>query len=143
MPKSAKPEKPSVVLDTNVLVAGLLKQDSPPGKILATLAIGSFQPLYSAALLAEYETVLIRPRFNFDPEIVHGMLEFIQTEGDEIQPLQKLEVCSHDADNRFLECAVEGKAHYLVTGNLKDFPAKSYLAVQIVNPRTFIEKVPC
>jgi putative PIN family toxin of toxin-antitoxin system len=64
MPRSRKREKrsaPSVVLDTNVLVSGLLNSVSPTGKILALFpSSGLFNLLVSNEILGEYETVLAR-----------------------------------------------------------------------------------
>ena len=47
---------------------------------------------------------------------------------------------SHDiTDNCFLECAVAGKADYLVTKNIRHFPQKEYRKVKIVRIRNFLE----
>jgi len=54
----------SVVIDTNVLVAGLLTRDakSPPARVLEGMLRGRFPYLLSPALLAEYRSVLLRSR---------------------------------------------------------------------------------
>ncbi len=53
-----------VVIDTNVLVSGLLgaSRDSPPRFILEALVRGSLRFAISEALLVEYRQVLLRPR---------------------------------------------------------------------------------
>ncbi|HEX9637004.1 MAG TPA: putative toxin-antitoxin system toxin component, PIN family [Acidobacteriota bacterium] len=53
-----------LVVDTNVLVAGLIGSDSrsPPARILDALLEGRVPFLLSVALLAEYRTVLLRPK---------------------------------------------------------------------------------
>jgi predicted nucleic acid-binding protein len=50
----------------------------------------------------------------------------------------RLDVCADQSDNCFLECAVIGKADYLVTKNLKHFPPKEYSGVKIVPVRKFL-----
>lgn len=52
--------------------------------------------------------------------------------------IQTLDVCRDESDNRFLECAVEGQADYLVTKNIKHFPYKQYQGINIVRIREFL-----
>ena len=141
MPKSRKLAKkknnPRVVLDTNVLVAGLLNPDGPPGQIL--IALGYRQILYSLILLQEYKTVLHRTQFCFEASIIADILEFVVSEGEYVEPQIHLDICKHKNDNRFLECALFGYAGYLITGNLKDFPTPQYKHVKILSPRQFAD----
>jgi predicted nucleic acid-binding protein len=53
-----------VIVDTNVVVAGLLTADeaSPGARILDGMLAGAFPFVVSEALLAEYHCVLMRPR---------------------------------------------------------------------------------
>lgn len=54
----------AVIIDTNVVVAGLLTGDdaSPVARILDGMLAAVFPFVVSEALLAEYRTVLVRPR---------------------------------------------------------------------------------
>jgi putative PIN family toxin of toxin-antitoxin system len=56
-----------------------------------------------------------------------------------VEPSIRLEVCSDSGDNRFLECAVAGKAHYLVTKNIRHFPKREYKGIRIVRIRDFLD----
>jgi uncharacterized protein len=55
---------PVGVIDTNVLVAGVITGDSqaPTARIVDAMLAGAFPFLLSIALLAEYRAVLLRPR---------------------------------------------------------------------------------
>ena len=55
--------RPAVIVDTNVVVAGLLTRDnaSPVARILDGMLVAAFPFVMSEALLAEYRTVLVRP----------------------------------------------------------------------------------
>ena len=44
-------------------------------------------------------------------------------------------------DDKFLELAVSGRADYLITGNLKDFPPSPFRGIEIVNPAEFVELI--
>jgi uncharacterized protein len=52
----------------------------------------------------------------------------------------RLRARSEPDDDIFLECAQAAVAHYLVTGNVKDFPS-AWRSTQIVNAREFIDEV--
>jgi len=55
--------RPAVIVDTNVVVAGLLTANdaSPTARILDGMLCAAFPFVVSEALLAEYRTVLLRP----------------------------------------------------------------------------------
>jgi putative PIN family toxin of toxin-antitoxin system len=63
--------RPAVIVDTNVVVAGLLTahEDSPVARILDGMLAAAFAFVVSEALLAEYRTVLVRPKLRK----FHGM----------------------------------------------------------------------
>ena len=57
-----------IVLDTNVLVSGLLNPDGAPGRLLDLILGGRLQILYDDRILGEYSDVLARPQFGFRQE---------------------------------------------------------------------------
>ncbi|MBH0201413.1 MAG: putative toxin-antitoxin system toxin component, PIN family [Nitrospira sp.] len=70
-----------VVVDTNVLVAGLLSPFGPPGEILRMVASGTLRLCVDARILTEYEEVLARPKFRFNTEQTRALIDHIQAEG--------------------------------------------------------------
>ena len=69
------------VLDTNVLVSGLLNPAGPCGRLIDLFNESFFQPVYNAGIMAEYESVLLRPEFGFDPEAVDWLLSRVKARG--------------------------------------------------------------
>ena len=63
-----------VVLDTNVVVSGLLQALGPSGQIVRLVAEGELQVCYDVRILAEYREVLLRPKFRFEPGRVEAFL---------------------------------------------------------------------
>ena len=51
-----------IVLDTNVLVAGLLSDKGPPGQIVDLIIIGEIEIACDSRILAEYRDVVERPK---------------------------------------------------------------------------------
>jgi len=126
------------VLDTNVIVSGLL---SPKGnaRLVLTMAFArTFDLIVSAELFAEYEAVIRRPKFRFRSEEIDEALTEIRRVGRIVNPTDKVSESPDETDNRFLECAEAGSAHYLVTGNTSHFP-KNWGKTQVVTVRRFLE----
>ena len=111
-----------IVLDTNVLVAGLLNPNGAPASILNLIVRGSGLLLYDNRILQEYMEVLRRERFGFDQESVDALIAFIGEEGEYVVAEPVMESFNDKDDRAFYEVAVSGKADYLVTGNKTHFP---------------------
>ena len=128
-----------IVLDTNVLISGILKPYSKAATVLRLVADGAIQLAYDLRLLSEYRDVLNRPKFNFAKENVEGFLEQTEEEGllVSVKPL-KFHLPDPD-DEPFLEIALSGGAKAIVTGNKHHFPKKEYEEVRILFPAEFLE----
>jgi uncharacterized protein len=128
-----------IVLDTNVLVSGLLQPFGPSGQIVRLVASGALVLCHDSRILAEYRDVLLREKFHFDPERVEILLEEIRADGIPVAA-RPLAIRLPDPDDEpFLEVALSGGAKYLVTGNLKHYPADARHGVEVLSPRSFIE----
>ncbi|MGA3093105.1 MAG: putative toxin-antitoxin system toxin component, PIN family [Terriglobales bacterium] len=128
-----------VVLDTNILVSALLQPQGLPARtFLMTLAGTTAQLCVSGDIYAEYEEVLRRPKFNRSEAVIESALRAIRQNGFWVKPTERVRACSDPDDDIFLECAQAARAHYVVTGNLKDFPAK-WADAQIVTARQFLD----
>lgn len=111
-----------IVLDTNVLVSGLLTPHGPPGRLVDLLLAGEVTLIYDDRILSEYHEVLERPRFDFNPGEVEDVLELFATEGEAVTaPPLAVELPDLD-DLPFVEVAAAGRADALVTGNLRHYP---------------------
>jgi putative PIN family toxin of toxin-antitoxin system len=128
-----------VVLDTNVLVSGLLSPNGPPGEILRLLESRPIVPCFNRTILAEYRDVLARPHFRLSADRVARLLHLVEAVGELVigQPL--LEKLPDPDDEAFLEVALEARADFLVTGNLRHFPARLRQGIAVVSPRDFLE----
>jgi len=130
----------NIVLDTNVLISGLLSPHHAPGEIVRMIASNYLQLCYDSRILSEYNQVLIRPKFNFDTSNVNIIMEHIKKHGLLVasQPLKHR--LPHQDDEPFLEAAIAGNVSFLVTGNVKHFPKKVYNGVKIVKPVDFLNQ---
>jgi putative PIN family toxin of toxin-antitoxin system len=130
-----------VVLDTNILVSALLQPQGLPARtFLITLAGTTAQLCVSGDVYAEYEEVIRRPKFKRDEVVIESALRAIRQNGFWVKPTEKVRACTDPDDDIFLECAQAARAHYLVTGNQKDFPVK-WADTQVVTARQFLDAV--
>ncbi|MBN2373530.1 putative toxin-antitoxin system toxin component, PIN family [bacterium] len=128
-----------IVLDTNVLVSGLLNAYSASGEILQLVASGSLDLCYNTRILSEYRDVLLRLKFSFDKVHVESLLDQIEFCGHIVaaRPLKKR--LPDPDDEPFLEVALEERAQCLVTGNLRHFPTELFNSMNILSPSDFLE----
>lgn len=129
-----------IVLDTNVLVSGLLSPFGEPGEIVRMVAADVLQLCFDVRILTEYRNVLRRAKFNLDQDKVALSLHHIESCGFLVatEPLQyKLQ---DKGDEPFLEAAIAAKVDYLVTGNIKHFPLKRYKNIMVLTPKAFLER---
>jgi putative PIN family toxin of toxin-antitoxin system len=125
-----------VVLDTNVLVSGLLNPNRPPAAVLNLVVNARLVVLYDSRILQEYIEVLHRVKFGFDSGWIDALIDYVQDEGEYISAEPTEQLFQDDFDRAFYEVMITGWADYLITGNGSHFPKDG----RIINPREFVTK---
>lgn len=128
-----------VVIDTNVLVAGLLSPFGRPGEVVRMIAAGSLSLLYDARIIAEYIQVLKRPKFSFSPEHIEALLDQVKAVGVIVASDPLSVRLPDEEDEAFLEVALAGRAECLITGNLKHFPSAARQGMRVLTPAEFLD----
>ena len=138
MPAASKPPKLRVVIDTNVLVSGLTFPGRPR-EVLDLVWKGDLEAYISPFIFMELERTLAKA-FGWEKEKIDLVLVEIASKTILIHPEIKLSVVKgKDDDNRILECAVEAKASYLISGDKKHLlPLKQYQGIRILPPAEFL-----
>ncbi len=126
------------VLDTNVLVSGLLSPAGVPGDILNLAINGQVGVVFSAAILAEYAEVLVRTKFGFRAEVIQRLLSQIDRTGLLTIPFPWPHQLPDPDDEPFLAAAAAGHCP-LVTGNVRHYPARMRSGVMVLKPREFLD----
>ena len=126
-----------IVLDTNVVVSAVLKKDGMESRVVSLVLNKKIQLYLTEPILSEYEQVLAYPKLKFEPSEVTAFLSFLRKVSLFVEPQTKLAISPDEPDNRFLECAEQAQADFLVTGNARHFP-EQYKSTKIVNARQFL-----
>ena len=101
---------------------------------------GKLRWFISAETLEEYAGVLPRSKFGIAEENVAASLQLIAQVARKIRPRRSVSAAKDPDDNKFLECAAEAKADYLVAGNKRHY-ASVWENTLVVNSREFLQQV--
>ncbi len=114
------------VIDTNVLVSSMLTKNrkAATARLVDALFDNKFCPVYNKDIIEEYNEVLRRKEFNFDTEVVEGLIGIFKSNGLYAERTPADEPVIDPKDVAFYEVALSKEDAYLVTGNLKHFPKK-------------------
>jgi hypothetical protein len=136
---SIEPNQPmlKVVLDTNVIVSGLNFQTSNPAKILLLVASGAIDNLTSRHILNETRRILV-DKFFWTREEADAAEVWLNTFSTSVNPKNPIAVIVDDPDNRILECAMEGQADFIISGDHHLTDLENYQGIKIVGPATFL-----
>lgn len=133
-----------IIMDTNVLFAGLYSASGASFKILEFLTEGRLRTVISTPLLFEYEDVLKRNRTML--QLTDDEIEVVLDNLCEFSRHQKVyflwrPYLSDPKDDLVLELAVAAKANTIVTHNLKDFARIDKFGVEAITPKTLLERL--
>jgi len=110
-----------LVVDTNILVSGLLSPKGPSARLVDMILGRIIRVCYDERILEEYREVLSRSKFQFGAELYEGLLHAIRLESIPVvsTPIQELWV--DEGDKKFYEVALAAHT-ILITGNRKHYP---------------------
>jgi putative PIN family toxin of toxin-antitoxin system len=117
---------PKAVIDTNILVSAFLSQTGKPAQIVELFQNEQIEVFYSNEILAEYEEVLCRERFQFDRIRVFAVLDDFQKYGGFVCPPKSSFPLIDEDDRMFYDAAICSGA-CLVTGNTKHYPKEPFV----------------
>ena len=126
-----------VVYDTNTFVSYLLSSKKTSAVCIAVASIfdETAVPVFSDETMAEYVRVLNYEKFDFLPEQINDLLDFVRSNGLYVVPHPTTVPFVDTTDKPFYDAAVAAGA-WLVTGNKKHFPSADF----IVSPREWLER---
>ncbi|NNG65698.1 putative toxin-antitoxin system toxin component, PIN family [Caldanaerobacter subterraneus] len=131
------------VIDTNVLISGIISKKSYPAKIINYWILNKFDPVVSPEIVEEYAEVLTRDRFSA-LGTVSMRLDFLNKLLSLdwvllVYPKEKFNIIEEDSkDNIFLECAFEGRCDFIISGDHHLLQLKRYENIKIITAEEFI-----
>ena len=134
-----------VVLDTNILVSGLISPSGIPAQIQTAWRRGDFELVTSVPLLDELTEVLsyprIRNRLRWTDEGLSDFIEFFRATAIVVKPSTKLAIARDPDDDRVLEAAHASHADYIVTGDNDLLELRDFVGIPILAPAGFLKLI--
>jgi putative PIN family toxin of toxin-antitoxin system len=135
---------PSIVLDTNVLIAGLRSRNGASFRLLSVIGEAKFELNVSVPLVLEYEEVAKREAraLGLTHAEIDDVLDYLCAVAvhREIYFLWR-PVLRDAADDMVLEVAVEAGCEFVVTYNGRDFVGAERFGVRVVTPGEFLTRI--
>jgi uncharacterized protein len=140
MPTDSKPDSPSIVLDTNVIVSAILFKGSLPREVLIR-ALNNFQVVFSGRSWDELALVLQRPKFDKCLPIDQRLLALsnLASKIRLVQTSTTITECRDPKDNKFLALAIDAQASTLVTGDQDLLVMHPFRGIAIQTPAQFLQ----
>ena len=130
-----------VVLDTNVLISAILF-GGKPRQVLGKAIRGEIRLCLSEPILEELKGVLQRSKIDYSPEMIQFIITELTGIADFVSPSETIDVVLEDPeDNRILECAVEAKANYVISGDFHLLKLSRYHNIEVLNAAAFLERL--
>ena len=139
-----KQKKKRIILDTNVLYAGLYSSKGASFKVLQAIKEEKIKMVISTTLLFEYEDILKRNQLilGLSDEEIEKLLDYfcLQSEHQKIYFLWR--PCLPDPnDDHILELAIASGTSLIVTHNTKDFKGVAKFGVRSIKPKELLEEI--
>jgi putative PIN family toxin of toxin-antitoxin system len=126
-----------LVVDTNLVVSAVLRPDGTPRTVLIIALTRPAMLFASEPILAEYRRVLARPELGIRRGLRIQLMQLIRNRARIVRPGPFPRVAADADDDKFLACAQEARADYLITGNLRHFP-DCWRATKMISPAAFL-----
>jgi uncharacterized protein len=135
-------EVPKVVIDTNVVISAAISIEGNPARIFEMLLLEEIKNYTSEDILSEVREVFERDRLkqiinSSDSEFI---IENFENFSERANPsIMHSNVKDDPADNKFLDCAVEAKVDYIISGDEHLLLLKEFKDIKIISPAAFIK----
>lgn len=125
-----------VVLDTNVFIAAYFNRKSASARIIDLCLENKHELIFSSRLRKEVKLILKNVRAERE---FHERIRSLFMNASKVKPIQKVFMVKEDPeDNKFLECALEGKADYLITSDRHLLELGEFAQTKICKPTQFL-----
>ncbi len=128
-----------IVVDTNVVISGVFFGGNPR-KIVEAIVDGAINAYATAEIVDEYmeiiESMIARKQGKISLSILSPLFSSLKV----IEGKTDIAICRDPDDDKFIECAVDAKALYIVSGDNDLLDIEAYDGIQIITAKEFCEK---
>lgn len=130
-----------IILDTNIIISAILFGGKPQ-QVLSLIIDSKLELYLSETILSEINSVLNREKFNIPKDYVIVIMKQIRSISNIVSPDSQskgINISRDKADNKFIHCAIEANADYIITGDQDLLVLKQINHIKILPPKEFLE----
>lgn len=131
------------VIDTNILVSGIISPKASPAKIISSWQQREFILITSEEIIDELKEVFgysrISKKYNLNQKIIDRYLRMFRAFAEVCRPKEKIKAIKVDPeDNKFLEAALVNDAEFIVSGDRHLLALKDFKGIKIIKAEEFV-----
>jgi len=128
-----------VLPDTNIIISSVFWRGNPY-EVIRRGILEEYRLVISTEILDEVVGKL-RNKFQFPEESIQELIDILMTHCHVVDVTSKFDVVRDKKDNKIVECAFDGKADYIVTGDPDLLELKEFKGIKIVKAKEFLEEI--
>jgi len=134
-----------IIVDANLFASSLIKPNTNPGKILDLVKENQVELILSPGIIKEIKRILLYPKIQKyhrkSVQEIDTYFEDILMFAWVVEGKEPVDVIKDDpTDNKYLACAHEGEADYIVSGDHHLLDLKTYKGIVIIKPKAFLNR---
>lgn len=130
-----------VVLDTNDIVSGLHFIGGKPAEIMNLVVSGGIDNFLSGHIIDETRNIL-RRKFSWTEKEADSAVFWLKAFSKIVNPKSRISIITQDdADNRIIECAIDAKADFIITGDRHLLDLQTHQGINILTPAAFLKLI--
>ena len=133
-----------IVVDANLFASALIKPNSNPGRILDLIKQNQVELILSPAIIKEIKRILLYPKLQKyhrkTAQEIDAYFEDILMFAWIVEGEGVVDIIEDDpSDNKYLACAYEGEADYIVSGDHHLLDIETYRGTGILKAKSFLD----
>jgi len=129
-----------IIIDTNVLVSAIFFNGGLPKDILDLVELGKIKHIASQEIIQEYKDTFARIAIREERYDKAVALNKFIPKIEIIKTTTNLQICRDPDDDKFINCAIDGKCKYIVSGDKDLLVLENVENVEIITIRDFMEE---
>ncbi len=128
-----------VVIDTNLIIAGMYKPRSASNKIIDLCLEHKLLAVYSGK--TKDENIFILEKVRPPAEYLHKIVSFYSKAVYVPKPETRVDICSDKSDNKYFEAAIAGQAQYIISSDRHLLEHDGYHGIRVMRPGRFLREI--
>lgn len=128
-----------ILIDTNILISGLFFNGLPK-RLLSEIDFEKFNVCVNSEIVSEYTDKINNKFSKAKYKIDENLRKKFFSSLNNFEIKSDLKICRDPKDDKFINCAIDAKAIYIVSGDNDLLTIKNFAGIEIVTAREFYEK---